>query len=68
MTKDQFQRETNDFMTRDKAEAEREAARYNAIGVEGDTIVPVKFGDQWCLMLQDAFNFSREIGIDGEAA
>lgn len=63
MTKDEFQRETNDFMTRDEAVARAAAAKYNAIGVDGDTIVAVKFDDWWCLMLGDAFAFTRELGI-----
>lgn len=63
MTKDQFQHETNDFMTHDADEAWRMAARYNAIGVEGDTIVAVQFGELWCVMLADAFAFTKELGI-----
>lgn len=64
MTKDQFQRETNDFMTYDEGEARRLADKYNAIGVEGDTIVAARFGNQWCVMLGDAYAFTRELGID----
>ena len=66
MTKDQFQRETNDFMTRSKAEAQAMADKYNAIGVEGDKIVPVCFGDMWCVMLGDAFAFTQELGIESK--
>ena len=64
MTKDQFQRETNDFMTRSEQEARDKAAAYNAIGVDGDTIVAAKFGDQWCVMLGNAYAFTQELGID----
>jgi hypothetical protein len=63
MTKDQFQRETNDFMTSNEQEAQAMADKYNAIGVEGDTIVAAKFGDMWCVMLGDAIAFVRELGI-----
>jgi hypothetical protein len=63
MTKDQFQRETNDFMTHNEQEARDKAAEYNAKGVDGDTIVAAKFGDMWCVMLGDAFAFTRELGI-----
>ena len=63
MTKDQFQRETNDFMTRNEQEASAKAAEYNAIGVDGDTIVAVKFDEHWCVMLGDAYAFTRELGI-----
>jgi hypothetical protein len=64
MTKDQFQRETNDYMTRDEQEDRAKAAEYNERGVDGDTIVAAKFGDMWCVMLGDAFAFTRELGID----
>ena len=63
MTKDQFQNETIDFMTRDKAKAEAMADRYNKIGVEGDTIVAVEFDGTWCVMLGKAYAFAKEIGI-----
>lgn len=64
MTKDQFQRETNDYMTRNEHEARAKAAEYNSIGVDGDTIVAAKFGDWWCVMLGDAFAFTQELGIE----
>ena len=63
MTKDQFQRETNDYMTRNEQEAQAKAAEYNALGVDGDTIVAVKFGDNWCLMLGKAYAFTQALGI-----
>ena len=63
MTKDQFQRETQEFMTRDEQEAIAKAAAYNALGVDGETIVPAKFGDDWCVMLKGAFDFAREFGL-----
>lgn len=58
MTKDQFQRETHDFIG-NKAEAEALAAKYNEIGVEGDTIVAVCFDGQWCVMLKMARDFVK---------
>jgi hypothetical protein len=64
VTKNQFQRETNDFMTCNEQAARAKAAEYNAKGVDGDTIVAVKFGEHWCVMLGDAFAFTRELGID----
>jgi hypothetical protein len=64
MTKSEFQRETNDFMTRNEQEAKDKAAEYNDKGVEGDTIVAAKFGEWWCVMLSDAYAFTKELGID----
>ena len=64
MTKDQFQNETAEFMTRDEGDARRMAEKYNALGVDGDTIVAAKFGDHWCVMLGDAFALTQELGIN----
>ena len=63
MTKDQFQRETNGFMTRNEQEARDLAAEYNTKGVDGETIVAAKFGDMWCVMLGGAFAFTQDLGI-----
>jgi len=63
MTKDQFQRETYDFMFRNEQHARDKAAEYNAEGVDGDTIVAVRFDDQWCVMLSDAYARVRELGL-----
>ena len=63
MTKDQFQNETHDFMTRDEHLAREKAAEYNAKGVDGDTIVAVRFGDQWCVMLGKAYAFTQVLGL-----
>ena len=63
MTKDQFQRETNDFMTGNEQIARDRAAKYNAASVDGYTIVAAKFGNQWCLMLDKAHAFIKELGI-----
>lgn len=66
MTKDQFQRETCDYMTRDESAARAKAAEYNAKGVDGDKIVAVNFDGMWCLMLGGAFDFTQELGIDNQ--
>jgi hypothetical protein len=63
MDKNQFQRETGDFMTRNEQEAQNLAAEYNAKGVDGDTVVAAKFGEHWCVILADTLAFTREIGI-----
>ncbi len=67
ISKDQFQTETYDYMTRDEGEARAKAEDYNKHGVAGATIVAVKFGEHWCLMLEDAFKFVQEMGIDGKS-
>lgn len=64
MTKDEFQRATNDYMTRDGDEARAKAKEYNAIGVDNDTIIAVQFGEHWCLMLSKAYAFVQQMGID----
>ncbi len=63
MTKDQFQRETNNYMTRHEHEARAKAAEYNAQGVDGETIVAAQYGGFWCLMLSNAHDFAKSMGI-----
>ena len=63
MTKDQFQNETFYYMTFSEQEASDKAAEYNAKGVDGDTVVVVKLGDRWCLMLGVSFAFIRGLDI-----
>jgi hypothetical protein len=63
MTKDEFQNETHDFITRNEQEARAKATEYNAKGVEGDTIVAVKLGEYWCVMLSDAFASIHEFNV-----
>ncbi len=66
MTLDEFQCKYYDYMTQDESAAKAEAERVNAVGVDGDTIVAVQFGSMWCLMLRQAFEFTREIGIESQ--
>ena len=63
MTQDQFQTETIDFMTHDEQLARDKAAEYNAKGVDGETIVAVKFDDQWCVMLRKSYAFTHALGL-----
>ncbi len=63
MTIDDFQNETNDYMTRNEAEAKAKAAAYNAKGVDGETIVVAKFDEHYCLMLSGAYEFVKGLGI-----
>ena len=63
MTIDEFQTATHEFMTPNKAEAVAMAEKYNALGVDGETIVPTCFGGLWCVMLSGAYQFTKELGI-----
>ena len=63
MTKDQFQTETIDFMTRDEQLARNKAAEYNAKGVDDDTIVAVKFDENWCVMLRTTYEFISDLKL-----
>lgn len=63
MTKDEFQHYYNLYSTRDAEAAKAEAARVNAIGIDGNSAVAVNLGGEWCLMLKSARDFAIEHGI-----
>ncbi len=64
MTPDQFQRLVHDYRVSTEREAQQDAARLNAEGIDGDEAVVVEFPRLgWCLMLRSAADYLKEMRI-----
>jgi hypothetical protein len=64
MTQDEFQKKYYNYQTFREVEAQAEAAKANAEGIDGNEAVAVHLqGLGWCLMLKSAADFAKEIGI-----
>lgn len=62
MTVDEFQKKYHDYSTEDEMEAISDALKVNAVLEEGQ-VRPVKIGNLYCIMLNDAANLMEEIGV-----
>jgi len=64
MTKDAFQKIYHNFWTKDKEQAEREAERVNKHGIDdGHCVVAHLPSVGFCLMLEESYNFTKELGV-----
>ena len=65
MTVKEFQERYHDYHTEDQMEALSDALKLRVIDEDGKErkIVPMKFGDEWCLMLDTAAATVKELGI-----
>lgn len=61
MTKDEFQKKYHDYAVENEMDALGDALELNA---KNDfKVVPVKLGDKYCLMLEEAASLIHELGI-----
>lgn len=65
MTVDEFQKKYHDYMTTDAMEAMSDAMKLKVVDEEGKErkVIPMKFGDNWCLMIDTAAATIKELNI-----
>ena len=65
MTIKDFQERYHDYQTEDRMEAMIDAMKLRVVDEDGKErkVVPMKFGDKYCLMLDTAASLVNELGI-----
>lgn len=65
MTVKEFQERYHDYKTKNRMEAQVEAMKLKVVDEDGKEtkIIPMNFGDEWCLMVDTAASFISELGI-----
>lgn len=66
MTIEEFQRKYHDYKTTDQMKALVDALKLRVVDEHNQErkVVPMKFGDEWCLMLDSAAAYVKELGLD----
>lgn len=66
MTVDEFQKKYHDYKTTDRMEALSDAMKLNVVDEHGNQrkVVPMQFGNDWCLMIDTAASLVKELGIE----
>jgi hypothetical protein len=66
MTVDEFQKRYHDYKSTDAMEALSDALKLRVVDEDGKErkVVPMKFGDKWCLMIDTAAATVIELGLD----
>lgn len=62
MTADEFQKKYHDYSTEDEMQAISDSIKANN-NLVGAKCVPIKIGNKYCLMLDTAHSFLKEIGV-----